>query len=342
MSSPTGIPPVLQVHPTRRCNLACAHCYSSSGPTFRQALDLDLLSSCLEDAVALGYRQLAVSGGEPLLYDRLGELLARARALGMLTSLTSNGMLATAERWGKLAPLVDVIAISIDGTPSEHDALRRRSGAFAATARNLEAVRASGVPFGLIFTLTQHNVDSLDFVVHFAAQNGARSVQVHPLTLHGRAATELPEARPDSVELSFALIEATRLGRELGVVVHVDALSADQLRAHRAALVPARPVAELPAVAPVLVVDADAMVTPLTHEVSPRLALGSLEQARLSVLARDWLRAGRGDALADACARTWSELTAKPERPAVYWYEEVARRTRRLPVALRPLLQACV
>jgi hypothetical protein len=106
--------------------------------------------------------------------------------------------------------------------------------------------------------------------------------------------------------------------------------------------VPARPAAELAAVAPMLGVDADAIVTPLTHEVSPRLALGSLEHARLSVLARDWLRAGRGDALADACARTWSELTAKPEGPAVYWYDEVARRTRRMPVGLRPRLQACV
>jgi MoaA/NifB/PqqE/SkfB family radical SAM enzyme len=104
VTSPTGIAPVLQVHPTRRCNLACAHCYSSSGPTLRKALDVDLLSGCLEDAAALGYRQLAVSGGEPLLYDRLAELLARARALGMLTSVTSNGMLATAERWGTAPP----------------------------------------------------------------------------------------------------------------------------------------------------------------------------------------------------------------------------------------------
>jgi len=106
--------------------------------------------------------------------------------------------------------------------------------------------------------------------------------------------------------------------------------------------VPARPVAELTAVAPVLVVDADAVVLPLTHEVSPRIALGSLEKTRLATLARDWLRAGRGDALADACARTWSELTAAPARPAVYWYDEVASRTRRPLVALRPMLQACL
>jgi MoaA/NifB/PqqE/SkfB family radical SAM enzyme len=308
----------------------------------RQALDLDLLTACLDDAAALGYRQLEVSGGEPLLYDQLADLLTHARALGMLTSVTSNGMLATAERWGRIAPLIDLAAISIDGTPSEHDAIRRRTGAFVATARNLETIRASGVPFGLTFTLTQHNVDSLDFVVHFAAHSGARSVHVRPLTLHGRAVTDLPDARPHSVDLAFALLESIRLGRELGVTVHVEALTADQLRTRRAALVPARPIANLTCVAPVLVVDADATVTPLTHDVSPRLALGSLEQARLATLARDWLRTGRGDALADACARTWNELTAPPARSAVHWHNEVAARTRRPLVALRPTRQLCV
>jgi MoaA/NifB/PqqE/SkfB family radical SAM enzyme len=331
---------VLQVHPTRRCNLACAHCYSSSGPGARQVLELELLSGCLEDAVALGYRQLAVSGGEPLLYEPLGELLARARALGMLTSVTTNGMLATHARWDSVAPLIDVAAVSIDGTPSEHDAIRRRHGAFAATIRNLEVIRGSGVPFGFIFTLTQHNVDSLELVVHLAAVHGARSVQVHPLTLHGRAATELPGARPDGIEMTFALFEAARLGRELGVVVHVDALTVEQLRAHRDTLVPARPVADLVAVAPVLVVDPDANVLPLTHEITPRLALGSLAATRLSTLARGWLAAGRGDVLAGACARTWAELTAEPAEPAVYWYDEVAARTWPSVVTLRPALRA--
>ena len=54
---------------------------------------MNLLVGCLQDAKALGYRQLAVSGGEPLLYSELDALLANARDLGMLTTLTSNGML---------------------------------------------------------------------------------------------------------------------------------------------------------------------------------------------------------------------------------------------------------
>ena len=307
-NSPTGIAPVLQVHPSRRCNIACAHCYSSSGPRVREELRFEILSACLEDAVDLGYRQLAVSGGEPLLYGSLGGILSCARALGMVTTITSNGMLITPGRWEPLASLVDVVAISIDGTPSEHDRIRCRDGAFARTVANLKVVRSSGVPFGIIFTLTQHNVDSLEFVVRLAAEHGARSVQVHPLTLHGRAATTLPGARPDGMELVTALLEAARLGGELGLIVHVDALTVEQLIEYRDHVVPDRPVRKLVDVAPILVVEASASVMPLTHEVSRTLKLGSLVDARLSSLARDWLAAGRGDMLADACKRTWVEL----------------------------------
>lgn len=326
----TGIAPVLQLHPAWRCNLACAHCYSSSGPQAEEELSAELLLDCLDDASALGYRQLAVSGGEPLLYRELAALLTHARALGMLTSVTTNGMLATARRFEPIAPLLDVLAISIDGTAAEHDEIRRRRGAFDRTIANLAVVRASGVPFGFIFTLTQHNVCSLEFVVRLAAEQGARSVQVHPLTLHGRAATELPGARPDEIELSAALYEAMRLGAQLGVVVQVDAVTGAQLLAYRDEFVLARPLRALTEVAPILIVEADGSVMPLTHELDRDLRLGSLLQSPLRALAARWLAGGRAQRLADACERTWHELTAGGGDPvaASYWFDEVAARTR--------------
>ena len=325
---PTGNAPVLQLHPSRRCNIACAHCYSSSGPDAREELPWDLLSGCLEDAAALGYRQLAVSGGEPLLYRSLAPLLRHARSLGMLTSLTTNGMLATPSRWRPLAALLDVVAVSIDGVPADHDAIRRSPGAFAKTVANLQVIRDSGVAFGFIFTLTQYNVDSLEFVVRLAAEHGARSVQVHPLTLHGRAALTLDGARPDGTELAAALAEAVHLGQQMGVVVHVDALTTAQLRAYPTQVVPQRPIAALTDVAPVLVVEADGTVVPLTHELDRQLALGTLAQARLSVLARAWLASGGGESLTRACERTWTELSSQRAESAFYWYDEVAARTK--------------
>lgn len=326
--SPTGIAPVLQVHPSRRCNIACAHCYTASGPAVREELDAELLLAAVEDAAWLGYRQLAVSGGEPMLYRALGPLLSRARALGMVTTVTSNGMLLTARRWEPLAPLVDVLAVSIDGTPEEHDTMRRSEGAFARTVANLAAVRASGVPFGIIFTLTQHNVDSLEFVVRLAAEHGARGVQVHPLTLEGRAAATLPGARPDAVELVVALAEAARVGEVYGVEVQVDAVTVEQLLRYRECVVPGRPAGRLVDVAPLLVVEAGGLVVPLTHAVAGDLRLGSVRQAPLRWLAARWLAAGFGDALASACERAWDDLTRLAPDTALYWYDEVAARAR--------------
>ena len=40
----TGCHRFLQVHPTRRCNLRCLHCYSESGPDRRDELPLAYLT----------------------------------------------------------------------------------------------------------------------------------------------------------------------------------------------------------------------------------------------------------------------------------------------------------
>ncbi len=325
--SPTGVRPVVQVHPSDFCNLACAHCYSSSGPDASGVLEPALLHRCLDDAHALGYRDLAVSGGEPLLYGGLADLLTHARALGMHTALTTNGMPLTDRRWDGLAGLVDIVAVSIDGRPAEHDAIRRRQGAYRRTLANLPVLRRSGVPFGFIFTLTQHNVDSLDHVVRLAAETGARSVQVHPLTTTGRAVTDMAGERPDAVERLAALVEAGRTGAALGVRVHVDLVTAGQLVAYRSRMIPERPVLRLVDAAPTLVVRTDGSVVPLSHEVDRALHLGRLADAPLATLAEAWLADGRADALARACEVTWADLADHHPSSPFYWYDEVAART---------------
>ena len=78
MSGPAGSLPALQIHPTRRCNLKCLHCYSESGPSVREALDVELVLGVIRDAAELGFKVLAVSGGEPLMYAPLPRLLRAA------------------------------------------------------------------------------------------------------------------------------------------------------------------------------------------------------------------------------------------------------------------------
>src|SRR5690242_9462370 len=108
---------ILQLHPTRRCNLRCLHCYSESGPYVAATTSLDVLRRVVSDAAALGYEVVSISGGEPLLYRELPALLAHAKGLGLRTTVTSNGMLLSERRLAELADVVDVLALSLDGRP---------------------------------------------------------------------------------------------------------------------------------------------------------------------------------------------------------------------------------
>ncbi|MGH9244270.1 MAG: radical SAM protein [Acidimicrobiales bacterium] len=323
---PTGERALIQIHPTRRCNLRCRHCYTSSGPEANDVLPPELLRAAAEEAAALGYGYLGVSGGEPLLYRPLPDVLEAAHDAGMRTAVTTNGMPLGRAAAARLAGLIDVLAISLDGTPASHVAMRGHPKAFSAMAANLDHVRTAGIPFGFIFTLTQHNLDELRWVLDFAEAEGAVMVQVHPLDQQGRATETMPAASPDSVELGMAVMAAEAEGTGRSVAVHVDAIWRDDLRAF-----PDRFLGSgIPGTTTLgewvrpLVVEATGRVVPLAYGVDDRLALGNLHDAPLSELAGQW-HAEQAPRFASLCARAFEALT-RPVAPAVtYWYAATAR-----------------
>ena len=328
---PAGRRSILQVHPTRRCNLRCAHCYTSSGPDVKGELPVELLAKAVADAALLGYSQLAVSGGEPFLYGDLPELLAAAKRAGMTTSVATNGTVLAPARLAGVVPHLDQLAISIDGPPADHNLIRSSSSAFERVLRHLPDVRSAGVPFGFIFTLTRFNADQLEWLVRFAADEGAVGVHVHPLTDTGRAATMLRGSEPDAQELLAARAEGARLGAAYpSVVVNVDALTLDEI-AGDSGLVPesGAPVAAL---APFLIIDDSGTVLPLTHDIDPSFGLGSLWDARLSVLAAAWdARSGLRAAQLQAAART--DILRSGEAASA-WFPTVARLSHSMRVAV--------
>ena len=328
---PTGDTRVLQIHPTRRCNLRCLHCYSASGPEERDELPAALLQGAIDDAGAAGYTVAAFSGGEPLLYQPLRALLEHARGRGMLTTVTSNGMLLDGRRLPLLQGALDLLAISLDGTPASHDRMRADGRAFAAMAANLEGVRASGIPFGFIFTLTQYNLHELPWVAGFALAQGAKLLQIHPLEEVGRAGQMLAGEKPDAVEASFAFVVAARLREVAGdrLYVQLDLLSRNHLRDHPervfAGEPPAGPETALAELVSPLVIEAGGSVVPIQYGFPRAYAFGNLKNAPLRELLPRWRR-DCYDRFRILCRNVFEELTAPAELPLANWYELLARR----------------
>jgi MoaA/NifB/PqqE/SkfB family radical SAM enzyme len=321
----------LQIHPTRQCNLRCRHCYSASAPEERDQLSVALLCAAIDDARAQGYTIANVSGGEPLLYTSLRALLAHARQRGMLTTVTSNGMLLDERRLETLHGVVDVLAISLDGVPASHNTMRGSERAFETMLSRLDGVRRSGIPFGFIFTLTQHNLHELAWATEFAIEQGARLLQIHPLETAGRAATLLPDAHPDELEFAYAYLEVARIRKLVGerLFIQLDLADRELLRRHPerafadqgAAERVDAPLAEL--VSP-LIIEADASVVPIGYAFARAYALGNLHQARLRDLAAAWRRE-RYPAFHRLCRRVFDEATSGDRLPFINWYERLAQ-----------------
>jgi len=311
---------VLHVHPTRRCNLECLHCYSSSGPDERAELPAPMLTQAIEDAARDGYNVVSVSGGEPLLYRELARLLDTARDCGMATAVTSNGTVLTPARVERLVGRAGLVTVSIDGAPDVHDRMRGRDGAFAALERGVELLRIARIPFGVIFTLTRSNAGDLPAAARFAADRRAALFQIHPLEETGRAALRLRGHHPGDEVCATAWLAAREL-RMLhpALPIHVDLVD------RRGLAGVGDPIGDRLAdlVSP-LVIEADATVVPLQYGFPRAHALGSLADAPLPALARAWRR-HRLSGFRAACRRTLDALAGPAELPFVDLYQELAR-----------------
>ena len=190
---------ILQLHPTTRCNLSCVHCYSHSSPNQRHALPPDLVCRLIEDATSLGFGVISLSGGEPLIYDGLDEVVATATASGAHINLVSNGILIRSPRYERHAGRFSVVALSLDGLADRHNLIRGSTKSFEQVRAAAAVLRGQGQPFGIIHTLCSESIDEVEEVAEFASGWGASLLQLHPLELAGRK-VEGPKMTPLSAE----------------------------------------------------------------------------------------------------------------------------------------------
>lgn len=323
-------PRVLQVHPTRQCNLRCLHCYSSSGPGEGAALDADLVRRVVDDAAALGYRTLSLSGGEPFLYRDLAAVLRHAREAGMRTAVVTNGTLFGGGRLDAVAGLVDRLVVSIDGRPELHNRVRAAPWAFDRMAEGLALVREAGLPFGLLATVTNESWPHLACVARFAVDQGAVLLQLHAVEGVGRAAEAMSDDVPDGAVLAATYVIAAALRDDHAgrLFVHADLVH----RMHIEELPELVYAGDDDAVDPlgdpagavgVLVVEDDGVVVPFGYGLGRRFAVADLRRERL---ADAWPRfaATRHRPLRALCRRVHADLLAS-EQSVFAWHDALGR-----------------
>ncbi len=180
--------PVVIWNLIRRCNLTCRHCYTTSADRdFAGELTTAEAEAVMDDLHAYGVRVLILSGGEPLMRPDILHLSRRAKAMGFLTALSTNGTLIDAGLARELADVgYDYVGISLDGLGSTHDAFRRRKGAFEDALRGIRHCLDAGLKVGIRFTLTEENAGDLPGLLDLMAREGVQKFYLSHLNYAGR------------------------------------------------------------------------------------------------------------------------------------------------------------
>lgn len=216
------VPHVVAWNLTRRCNLACAHCYIAAGPTESAAGELPT-ADChriVDEILAVNAApMLILSGGEPLLRADLEEIAAHAAEDGATVVVGTNGTgLSDSRIAGLRAAGVRGVAVSIDSLrPSYHDRFRHGRGALEETQDAVARLVAARMDVVVQTTVTKGNRVELEPLVAWAADQGAMAFNCYFLVATGRGAGmgDLPPSESEAVLADLARWERAYRGRML-------------------------------------------------------------------------------------------------------------------------------
>lgn len=141
----------LRVSLTDRCNLRCTYCMPADGLAWLPAGDVltfDELTRLLRIAVTrLGITSIRFTGGEPLLYRRLEEVVAATAALQPRPeiALTTNGLGLAARARGLAEAGLDRVNVSLDTVDREHFAAITRRNRLDEVLDGLAGAAAAGL-----------------------------------------------------------------------------------------------------------------------------------------------------------------------------------------------------
>jgi heme d1 biosynthesis radical SAM protein NirJ len=211
---PSG--PVVIWNLIRRCNLTCAHCYSTSADKdFAGELTTAEVKAVMADLRAYGVPVLILSGGEPLMRPDIFELAHHAKSLGFYLALSTNGTLIDEALVAPIAAVgFDYVGISLDGLAATHDVFRRRQGAFDASLKALRLCRDAGLKVGMRFTLARDNARDLPALLDLMAAEGIHKFYLSHLNYAGRGnKNKDQDALADMTRQAMDLLIATGWSR---------------------------------------------------------------------------------------------------------------------------------
>ena len=187
---------------TRRCNLSCVHCRSSSELeiTGHPDCSLDEAKRVLNDIKSYADPVMVLSGGEPLLRPDVFDIASYGTELGLRMCLATNGTLVTAETCRHIKDAgIKMVSLSLDGSTAQvHDDFRNQPGAFEGTMNAIKLFNEYGIQFLINSSFTKRNKTEAPKIYALVKKLGATAWYLFMIVPTGRGEEIMEELIPES------------------------------------------------------------------------------------------------------------------------------------------------
>ncbi|MDP3900175.1 MAG: radical SAM protein [bacterium] len=189
--NPTNISTIARViiDVTRRCNLSCWYCHSTSGPEYRgPEIDVTRIPNIFDTAEQLKVFEITITGGEPILWRGLPLLMENSHRLEFTKlQIITNATLISTEIVKILRRAnLSRICVSLDGVEHLH-AKNRGKGMYEQTIAGIQRLREVVDNITVISVLDNLNCSYWSELTEVLIKAGVKQHHLAPVCFSGNA-----------------------------------------------------------------------------------------------------------------------------------------------------------
>jgi len=214
---------------TYNCPFRCKHCWISAEPNRSGEMSVETALKVIDEAFALNFQQVIMTGGEPLFHKEIDSLLQslsayrKSHRTPKLTLQTTLALPLTQERITMIKACFSTVNVSIDGNQEQHDE-RRGKGAYDKAVNNMLELRRTAPEVKIVLTSalsrTEIHGTAGNAVKQLAKELGNLAIEVRelkPMGRHAKIETDEFAFNPDSIYKPFTPRIKCALGNQLHI-----------------------------------------------------------------------------------------------------------------------------
>lgn len=157
------------------CNMHCTHCSNARFAPKEKCMDIEFVKEMSRQADELGLAQYTISGGEPLTFKNLDEIIKALNPERFHIAMSTNGLLLTKEKARHLKEIgLDKMKISMDSINEEvYNLTRQQPGAYNKAIEAVMNAKEAGLQVTLQTVISHQNciTEDTERLAKFAHEN---------------------------------------------------------------------------------------------------------------------------------------------------------------------------